>query len=607
MKKAILAVTAMLAASSSIYAGGLPETIFSSSFEGIEACTDFDGLGDSILIPVVTISGSFSLNGGAFPASQYDDAIFSLRDRTTGDVFEIGNSHDQSYSVRIIPARYDVIYHVQTPGDTVPHNKNAVLMENVALLENGTLDIPVTSYMVGGDMLFNGGQFPVSEYDDAVLFLDGDATGTLELGNTHDSVFSQVPVLPGEYDIRYQAETPDTVPWNQWGLVGQVVVSGNNPNMDINVQSISVNGTFKHNGALMPASEYDDGEFFLETASNDRVFLGNSHDQTFEKSILAGTYDVFWKLETPGDTVPFNPRARIRTNVDISGGVMAINMVSHSISGNFTLNGGAFPNSNQQTGRIVLRDTSTSLNAPLPLTYEGSYDKHILEGEYKILYQHVLGEKVPQNKEADLGLVIVKNDVSLDIDVEAAEFSAPVYHNGVLFPALKDPSAKIFVRDTDTPDFALVGSTSEQTVSALLVADTYDVYYSHVAGDTIPKNLLALIHKNLVVEVNPQPIVQGGGGVFQLDVNSVAISGQMYFNDVSPPAVQFDDGIVTLIRGFDSVQLGNTHDQSYSVRLIDQPEPTLYFVHYALESPGPIAPINGSAYVRCVVLDPIEF
>jgi len=607
MKKTTFAVAAMLAATSSLYAGGSPDLIFSSSFEGLEACVNFDGQGDSILVPVVTISGNFSLNGDGFPASEYDDATFSLRDRITGDVFEIGNSHDQSYSVRIISGRYDVIYSVETSGDNVPLNQNAVLMEDVALLESGTLDIPVTSYMVGGDMLLNGAPFPAVEYDDAVLFLDSDTFGTLQLGNTHDGAFSQVSVLPGEYDIRYQAESPDTVPWNQWGLVGQVAISGNNPNMDINVQSISVNGTFKLNGALMPAVEYDDGNFFLETAGNDRVFLGSSHDQTFQKSILSGTYDVFWELESLGDTVPYNPRARIRKDVEISGGTLAINMVTHSISGNFMLNGGAFPNSNQQTGRIILRDPSTSLNSPLALTYESSYDKHIIEADYKIIYQHVLGQDVPQNKEADLGLVIIKNDITLDIDVEAALFSAPVYHNGVLFPAAQDPSANIFVRDTDTPDFALVGSTSEQTVSALLVADTYDVYYSHVAGDTIPKNVLALIHENLVVEVNPQPVVVGEGGGFQLNVNSVQINGQMFFNDVSPPALEQDDGIVTLIRGFDSVQIGNTHDQSYSVRLIDQPDPTLYFVHYAVESRGTIAPINGSAYVMCVVLDPIEF
>lgn len=585
----------------------LPETIFQSGFEAIEACIDFDGLGDAVIVPVVNISGDFSLNGGAFPAEEYDDANISLRDRITGSEFAIGNTHDQSYSVNIIPGRYDVLYSVETPGDGAPHNTGALLMENVDLSASGTLDIPVTSYLVGGDFSWNGAPFPASEFNDAVIFLDGETTGRLDLGETKLQSFSGVPVLPGAYDVRYQLESAGTVPWNEWGLVGQVVVSGNNPSMDINVTSIELSGTFMHNGAAFPAVEFDDGNFYLHTVTGDRAFLENSHSQSFQKHVIPGSYDLYWELETAGGTVPSNLRARIGEDIDIAGGNLAVNMISHNLSGDFTLNGGAFPASDQQTGRMILRDPATGIVTVLGLTHEGSYDRRIIAGNYDIGYRHVQGLQVPQNTDALLGQAIVNSDATLDIDMTAATFSASVNHNGVLFPAQPMQSANILVRDKDTPDWALVGNTSEQTVTALLATDTYDVYYVHVAGDEIPRNVFAVIHEGLVVESPPVLLSQPLGGGFQLDVDSVLITGQMLLNDAPMPALETDDGVLSFIRGFNSVRIGNTHDQSYQVRLIDEPEPTLYLVHYAVETPGDSVPLNGSGYVMCVVLDPVPF
>jgi hypothetical protein len=121
----------------------------------------------------------------------------------------------------------------------------------------------------------------------------------------------------------------------------------------------------------------------------------------------------------------------------------------------------------------------------------------------------------------------------------------------------------------------------------------------------VPRNVFAVIHEGLVVDSPPVLQLQGGG--FQLDVDSVVISGQMLLNDGPMPALQTDDGVLTFIRGVNSVQLGNTHDQIYQVRLIDEPEPTVYLVHYAVEAAGDAVPLNGSAYVMCVVLDPVPF
>jgi hypothetical protein len=149
------------------------EQVFLSGFEDIEACETFDASGDTIIVPVINITGDFTLNGQQFPDSEYDDAVFSLRDLSTGNVFELGNSHDLSYSANVVPGRYDVIYSVETSGDYVPRNVGAVLMANISLYQSGTLDIDVTAYTLSGNLLHNGVAFPDSEYDDGIVYLSG--------------------------------------------------------------------------------------------------------------------------------------------------------------------------------------------------------------------------------------------------------------------------------------------------------------------------------------------------------------------------------------------------------------------------------------------------
>ncbi len=184
MRCNLIALLSLFVFVSPLHAGDGQELIFQSSFEGEEACVVFDGDGDTIDVPAVHISGDLTLNGEDFPFSQYDDAIFSLRDRVTGDIFALGNSHDQQYSVNVVAGHYDVMYSVQSPGDNVPRNIGAAIMENVALLSDQTLNINVVAYMISGDFLHNGVPFPATEFDDGVVFLDSPQAGRIKVGET---------------------------------------------------------------------------------------------------------------------------------------------------------------------------------------------------------------------------------------------------------------------------------------------------------------------------------------------------------------------------------------------------------------------------------------
>jgi len=581
------------------------DLIFLSSYEEGEACLVFDGNFDTIDVPAVQVSGRFTLNGNPFPASQYDDALFSLRDPATGDVILLGNSHDQSYTVNVVAGRYDVMYSVQTPGEFSPYNIGAVLQEDVALLTDRTLNIDVVSYLLSGDFLHNGSPFPASQYDRGLVFLDGEKTGSVELGDTKFLSFEDVPVLPGDYEIRFQSKQADTVPWNEWGFGGGLNIDADNGALDINIQSVLLGGRFTHNDVLMPASQYDDGEFYLETASGDRVFLENSHFQGYEKQVMLGSYDVFWELETPGDTVPFNQRARIDSDVSVAGGTLNVNIVSYPVSGNFTHNGGAFPAAVQNTGQMILRDQVTLAENVLGLTMEGTYDQKVVKGTYDFVYQHLQGDQIPENKNATLTAdIAVMNADVFNINVVSVLFAAPVYHNGVLFPASQLQQGNILFRNLVSEDVVFFGKTSQQNLSALIIPGTYDVYYSHLSGDQVPQNQMARIWQGLVVNP-PGPMLDEDEP--ELHVNSILASGQMLLNDSPMPASQYDDGFLSLVRDEDSVLLANTHDQTYSVRLLNNPDWNEFLIQFSVQTIGETIPTNADSRFRCVRLEPLPF
>ncbi len=581
--------------------------VFSSGFEDDDGCIVFNGLGQAVIIPTIAVSGDLTLNGGAFPVSEYDDAVFSLRDVNTGAGFPIGNSHDGNYSINIIPGRYDVLYDLETPNDNAeaPQNEGAVLMAAVPLFTSQTLDIDVTAYKIGGDFLLNNAAFPASEYDDANFHLDGGANGQVFLGNSHDQSYADVPVLAGTYQVRYASETPGAnAPVNSWGYVTDVNITGTNGSLDLNVTSIDLDGDFLHNGVPFPALEYDDGTFWLETAGGDRVSLGNSHDLSIDTQLIPGTYDLYWELESLGNTVPFNKRARLASKVAVNGPTLDIDVISWPLDGDFLLNGGAFPNVEQQTGRILLQDKAAGVDDnELGKTFTGSYSRRVVQGTYAVVYQHLDGDQVPQNLAS---LLIPSLSISkartVDIDVPASVFMASVFHNGVLFPNSQQQVANIFLNNPTSGDLAILGKTSEQHFSELIVPGTYAVYYSHIAGENVPANFRARIARDLVIEPPaPGPVLLNGGDT-EFHVTSFVYTGNFYRNDVATPALEQDDGLVVLRRLIDEVVLGNTHDQSFSRRLIYDPEEDLFQVHYQTESAGSVMPINANTRIQCAKL-----
>jgi hypothetical protein len=111
-------------------------------------------------VPVATLGVTFTLDGGAFPASAYENAIFSFRPVGGGSEVPFGESHDGSATVRLVPGTYDIFYSLDAGGSVVPANRHALVRAGLAVAGTTNIAIDVTSVQARFTGQLDGAAFP---------------------------------------------------------------------------------------------------------------------------------------------------------------------------------------------------------------------------------------------------------------------------------------------------------------------------------------------------------------------------------------------------------------------------------------------------------------
>lgn len=275
-------------------------------------------------VETIEISGQFTVNGAATPASAYEYANISLVDPNTGGSVPLGQTFSQSYSPKlIIPGAYDVRYE-HREGSILPANKNTVFERNVALESTGVVDIDIPSVTISSDLLLNGEAFPLSAYDYANIYVresnsDEETDTELLFGSTLDGVL-EMELLPGEYDFVYNVrESQGEVPLNRsyHFLTNHVINHSTEVAYDFRTRSIQLEAT--HNGEPFPDSPYVNAHLYLSTNADDRISFGLTSETPESKTLLVGRYDIVYSIHEPGDynEIPINTDAIVgRVTVD---------------------------------------------------------------------------------------------------------------------------------------------------------------------------------------------------------------------------------------------------------------------------------------------------
>jgi hypothetical protein len=165
--------------------------------------------------------------------------------------------------------------------------------------------------------------------------------------------------------------------------------------------------------------------------------------------------------------------------------------------------------------------------------------------------------------------------------------------NGAPPPASEYDDGRIYLRNLETDDSVLLGSTRLGAISGLVVPGQYEVYYSvETAGQIVPLNAGAYIG---TIEVQPDVPVD-----LPVDIRTHDFAGVVTINDGAPPASDADRGLLLLedAETDDVIQLGEVAAGSFSVPLMSG----TYVMYYeVLQSSGGV-PVNTHAAIGCFEL-----
>jgi hypothetical protein len=262
-------------------------------------------------VPRVEYSGSFTLNGAAAPSSQYDDGTIRLRNQEGGGEVYLGNTHDGSFSVGVIPGQYDVVYAVDSAGGQMPMNLDSTL-STVSISADASTVVDVQAVTLSGGFTVDGALPPESEYEDGRLYLRSSVgNDAVLLGYTHDGSYATV-VTPGDYEVFFTHEFGSgVVPDNSNGMLMPLSVQA--PlSFDVDVPVVALAGSFELDGEVTPNVYSDAGQLFLRRRSDgDSISLGSTQAGSYQVAVTPGTYEVFYARSENVAMMPRNENARV--------------------------------------------------------------------------------------------------------------------------------------------------------------------------------------------------------------------------------------------------------------------------------------------------------
>jgi hypothetical protein len=413
---------------------------------------------------------------------------------------------------------------------------------------------------------------------DAMLESSDDVLGTWTLIRNATSPFQpNLVFVGGQRYFRLSALPGDAD-------CGQVVL---NPSQwNINVPSARVQGRFLLNGRPFPSSFLHGANFFLRrTSTGDEVYLGLSNNDTFDRRVVPGIYDVIYEHKI-GNQVPLNTVAIVIEGMEISGDLaFDIDVPAVGVTGAFMFNGALAPANQVENGRVQARNQQNGALTLLGETKDQTYAAMLISGAYDFVYSALTsGNTAPANPlTAFQRNVFVTNNGVLNIDVPVIQLSGAFTVNGAPTPVTETESGRISFFDAETNTKVQLGETPTQTYVRLLIPGTYDVHYEGLTGaNVMPANSSARFQKNVALLAN---------GVFNINLPVVEISGKFRVNGAPAPNSATENSHITLRQGDDAVFLGQTSGGTFQRLVI----PGTYQVHYQNLTGADTMPANTNA------------
>ncbi len=580
-------------------------------------------LGDlDIDLTVQSVTGRilFNENMEPPPIDQASSGELFLYNPETGDKVFQASTNELAFNTKAISGIYDVAYSVvANSAGELPWNKHAVLERVGVTTLVGLTDehsVTVKSTRLDGKIRVNTGApepvLPGDESDDGKLYLRNHDTGDeVYLGKTSETPYASLHVLAGEYDLVYELESPGAMmPRNHRAVLpNKVVVEATNSTgeaLDLSIPVVIATGSFTLNGEPTLDDEDNRGLVMLrDPVTEDVIELGETSEGGYSLPIVPGTYEVLYTgITSSGPApMPMNAGAVLETiTISFDDPNNDINIQAVSIGGDVTIDDVAPPDHAGDDGELWLEAAGEGYEdlgrVRLGNTTEGSYATTVIEGTYDLYYsQETASDLVPVNTHARLADdVTLPGGVSaIPIDTVLVEGSYKI--NGVS-PALSGfEDARVFLKNTDTGDSALLGYLSEGSFSRRVIKGDYTVYYAlESGGDALPVNVNGRIDKTLELYGEDE-------SGHEIDIPVVNVKGSFTYNEDAPPTEASDYGLFYLVDRMtgDEIYLGSSREQTFAEHVLPG-DYLVYYRHGYTGSEDSESPRNSNALIRCVTI-----
>jgi hypothetical protein len=257
-----------------------------------------------INIPVVTVQGQLTLDGGAFPGSNYNRARIWLQGATEGDTLSLGTTESPSYTAPVVPGGYDVVYEGLISTGVVPENAWGVVSRGHLIVKPkgvggsprpATLDVNVQSGLLVADVTLWGQPTPNSIYENGAIYAVSVEGDRVEVGQTRQGGGS-VRLLAGDYGLHYARLMGEAiVPHNGDARVGSATVAAGQVDVSIDLQPGVLSGTFTQAGGHFPPYLWTRGDVSLrDLETGEKIELGSTADGGYERRLLGGDYELVY-------------------------------------------------------------------------------------------------------------------------------------------------------------------------------------------------------------------------------------------------------------------------------------------------------------------------
>ena len=313
-------------------------------------------------------------------------------------------------------------------------------------------------------------------------------------------------MIPGTYDLYFRGYggVSGVNDYRTYLLQPGLVLASTPLTLNMDVPMTTVTGTITVNGAQVPSTA-GMGRLVLQNATTSWPFAPTTSDPFSSKpagayttTAIPGTYDLYYKVITPGPGVPSNAFVKLASGIVIAGSAQTldIDIPATAVTGTITVNGAQVDKS-MGTGGLHLR-TAAGDDALVGTTdIAGAYSQLVVAGSYDLYYAFITGNGaggVPVNQSAKLrsGVVVGATPLTLDIDVAAPMVSGTLSQNGLQYPGGGSVTANLILQSA-SGDKATLGSTYSPTYARYVIAGTYELFYSYsvnLSAFGIPLNKL---------------------------------------------------------------------------------------------------------------------